>query len=113
MNRDVGISVTFALLGLSSAVVSAYRWRRTTRPKIALELGSSENNHSESKVELQSSIQSPVFDLAKPDDFIDGSPIDEAAFRARIRWRKLVLLVVLVAVLFSTSSASTGTTGTS
>ncbi|KAJ6482536.1 multidrug resistance-associated ABC transporter [Mycena sanguinolenta] len=103
MNRDVGISVTFAVLGIPSALISAYRWMRTTRPRIALELDSSEN-HLECG--LQSSIQSPVFDLAKPDDFIDGSPIDEAAFLARIRWRQLGLLVVLTAVLFITSSTA-------
>lgn len=79
MERDIGISAAFGVIGLSSAVLSAYWWTRTGRVALALE----ENVESEHE-SGQSSIQASVFDIATPDDFIDGHPIDEVAFVARV-----------------------------
>ncbi|KAJ7220715.1 multidrug resistance-associated ABC transporter, partial [Mycena pura] len=48
------------------------------------------------------------FDIATQNDLIDGFPLDEAAFWARMRWRKLWLTLVLVAVaLVGTRSSET------
>ncbi|KAF7369227.1 Multidrug resistance-associated ABC transporter [Mycena venus] len=93
MERDIGIAVVFAVLGLSSAVVSTYRWTRLARRRVVLV---EENVEHEAG---QSNIQAGVFDIARPDDFIDGHPIDEVAFWARIRPQKIALLVVLAAVV--------------
>ncbi|KAJ7843082.1 putative ATP-binding cassette transporter [Mycena olivaceomarginata] len=96
-----GISAAFGVIGLSSAVLSAYWWTRTGRVALALE----ENVESEHE-SGQSSIQASVFDIATPDDFIDGHPIDEVAFVARTRSSKVALLVVLTAVVFIASASA-------
>jgi hypothetical protein len=90
MERKAGIDLVFSVLGLCSAALSAYQWIRTTRGGgIALPL------ENDSRVEAQGNIDSDsesssilstnsVFDIATPYDFIDGHPLDEAAFWARV-----------------------------
>ncbi|KAJ6598201.1 multidrug resistance-associated ABC transporter [Mycena vulgaris] len=56
-------------------------------------------------------LQNGVFDIATPEDFVDGYPVDEAAFWARqrlqvfsslqIHWRKIALTVALAAAVAS------------
>ncbi|KAF5378754.1 hypothetical protein D9615_006977 [Tricholomella constricta] len=39
------------------------------------------------------------FDVTKPEDIVDGYPIDGDAFWAKMRWRKLLMTMLLVVVL--------------
>ncbi|KAJ7054182.1 multidrug resistance-associated ABC transporter [Mycena amicta] len=49
------------------------------------------------KIDSFPSIQAVMFDLAGPTDFVDGFPIDETGFWARIWWHKISLVAVLLA----------------
>ncbi|KAJ7677814.1 hypothetical protein DFH06DRAFT_1291240 [Mycena polygramma] len=91
MGRDFGIALSFGVVGLCSATVTVYRFLRMLagRGTLALE------NDAES--EEISSIRAAVFDIAGPEDFIDGHPLNEAAFWARVRTRKIALAIVLMA----------------
>ncbi|KAJ6551152.1 hypothetical protein B0H19DRAFT_1156687 [Mycena capillaripes] len=104
MEREAGIALAFGVLGLCSAAMSVYRW--TARERVTLPL--KEDGDAEER--QKSCIQDIVFDIARPDDFIDGHPLDEAAFWARMRPRKIALIVTLSA-LFLTVLAFTRPTG--
>ncbi|OBZ67977.1 ATP-dependent bile acid permease [Grifola frondosa] len=56
--------------------------------------------------EEESSQQDP-FDVTKPEDFIDGTPVDEERFWAKMRLRKLIISLLLV-VIISIQSVSLG-----
>ncbi|KAJ7489160.1 multidrug resistance-associated ABC transporter [Mycena latifolia] len=93
MDRALGITAVFGAMGVCSGAVSVYRW--AARGKVALG-DVPEDSHG-----CMPSFQDGVFDIARPDDFIDGQPLDEAAFWARIRWHKIALAVFLAAAAAS------------
>ncbi|KAJ7040968.1 multidrug resistance-associated ABC transporter [Mycena alexandri] len=102
MERGFGIALVLTVLGSCSAVGTAYRWMAHGEVALPLE---------EDLEPEQSSIHAGVFDIARPDDFIDGHPLDEAAFWTRMRPRKLALVLILLTGLVFIASVTDGKTG--
>ncbi|KAJ7779182.1 multidrug resistance-associated ABC transporter [Mycena metata] len=101
MERDFGIALALTVLGSCSVVGTVYRW--TAPGEVALPL-------EEDLEPEQSSVHAGVFNIARPDDFIDGHPLDEAGFWARMRPRKLALVLVLAGLVII-ASVTDGKTG--
>ncbi|KAJ7097582.1 hypothetical protein C8R44DRAFT_889121 [Mycena epipterygia] len=96
MDRELGIAALLGAMGISSGAISIYRWQ--AREKVALSL----DDAGDSVVRMPS-LHDSVFEIARPDDFIDGYSLNEAAFWTRMRRRKIAVTVAFMGLVWTGS----------
>ncbi|KAJ6618215.1 hypothetical protein B0H10DRAFT_2217975 [Mycena sp. CBHHK59/15] len=113
MTDDLGIAIILAAASVtgSSVLISVYRRGAQVSRVVALPLDAGRDGC----MPIQDKSTDVFDEVARPEDFIDGYPLDEAAFWARMRRRKIVLSSVLAAALATqlTSLASLARLGAS
>jgi hypothetical protein len=99
MDRASGIAVTFGTMGICSLGISVYRWRASGNVALSVD------DATGGPEAYMSSLHDAVFDIARPDDFIDGYPLDEAAFWTRVCIFYFILCSPKLEILDSSAGA--------
>ncbi|KAF9450615.1 P-loop containing nucleoside triphosphate hydrolase protein [Macrolepiota fuliginosa MF-IS2] len=92
-------SVVLAVCAVSSAVVGWFTREKEGTVRLPMHVGE-EGNPAGSGGE-------DPFDVTRPEDVVDGYPLDADEFWKRMRWRKLIMSVLLVSVV-AINAASLG-----